>query len=68
MLDPKKFYLDDTFATLGSHCLCNCMSNIADRAVNESPELKPKLDFVFWSKSLEFYKERNTGNTVNNFY
>ena len=65
MPNNKKFHLEDSFATLGSHWLPYFTSNMADSIANESSELKPKLNFVIWSKNNEIYKERDTANNVN---
>ena len=62
MPNHKKFHLEDSFATLGTHWLPHCTSNTAVRVANKSSELKSKLNFMFWSKNN--YKEKGTANNV----
>ena len=67
MPNHKKFHIEDSFATLGSHWLPHFTSNMADRVTNESSKLKSKLNFMFWGKNNGFYKEQDTANNLNIF-
>ena len=57
----------NSFVTLGFHWLSPCTSNMADRVANESSVLKSKLNFMFWNKTNEFYKEKDIASNVNIF-
>ena len=64
MPNHKKFCLEDSFTTPGSHWMPHCTSNMADRVTNESFRTEAKDEFCVKVKNNEFYEEKDTPNNV----